>query len=491
MALTKKWLRELEEKVIRVACLEHFRDRLKQGPPTSAYWVAFSGGLDSTVLLHLMHRIRESLAIELRAVHVHHGLLAEADAWVRHCTSVARSYGVPLEILRVDAVAKPGESPEAAARTARYRALQESLPAGAVLLTAHHQDDQAETLLLQLLRGTGIAGLAAMAEVAPLGKGSLFRPLLCFGRSTLRKYAISECLRWVEDPSNTDERHDRNFVRRRLLPLLATHWPAATANLTRTARNCAEVISLVETIADEILARAMNPEVPRILEIDPIRAFSPERQRVAIRAWIRRNGLRVPTSATLERIRRESVEAPPDRMPLIQWSEGVVRRYRTRLYLLPRKRDFDPNTVLHWDGTMPLKLPHVNGALTASMEKGAGIDPIRWQCAKITVRYRLGGETIRLVGHSHHRKLKKLLQEAGIPPWERDRIPIIYLDGKIAAIAGNRWISSDLMGNPLDTNVVVRWLPPPCLRDWFSEAAFTASNFEGQRPGSLPEAESD
>lgn len=481
-------MREFEEKAIRAACFEHFRDRLKQGPPTSAYWVAFSGGMDSTVLLHLMHRIRESLAIELRAVHVHHGLLPEADAWTRHCASVARSYGVPLEILRVDAMAKPGESPEAAARTARYRALQDLLLPGAVLLTAHHRDDQAETLLLQLLRGTGIAGLAAMAEVAPLGKGSLFRPLLSFERNTLREYAISKGLRWVEDPSNTNERYDRNFIRRRLLPLLAMHWPAATANLARTARHCAEVVSLVETMADEILARAMSPEVPRLLEVDSIRTLSPERQRLAIRAWIRRNGLRAPTSATLERIRRESVEAPPDRMPLIQWSEGTVRRYRTHLYLLLQKRDFDPSTVLHWDGTKPLELPHSNGTLTASVEKGPGIDPTRWRHAKITVRYRFGGEAIRLVGHSHHRKLKKLLQEAGIPPWERDRIPIVCLDGEIAAVAGNRWISSDLAGNPLGANVVVRWQPPACLREWFLDTAFTARNFEDQRPGSSPKA---
>jgi tRNA(Ile)-lysidine synthase len=427
-----------------------------------------------------MHRIREGLAIELRAIHIHHGLLAEANAWAGYCASVARSYDVPLEVLRVDAMAKPGESPEAAARTARYRALEKLLPSGAVLLTAHHRDDQAETLLLQLLRGTGIAGLAAMAEIAPLGRGSLFRPLLCFERNTLREYAIAERLRWVEDPSNSDERYDRNFVRRQLLPLLTTHWPAATANLDRTARHCAETVSLIETLADEILAQTMSPEMPRLLEIAPLRSLSPERQRLAIRAWIRRNGLRMPSSVTLERIRREAIDALPDRMPLIQWAEGVVRRYRTHLYLLPRKRDFDPSTVLRWDGTTPLELPDSNGTLTASVEKGPGLDPNRWRCAEITVRYRLGGEAIRLAGHAHHRKLKKLLQEAGIPPWKRDRVPIICLDGEIAAVAGNRWISSNFAGNPLATNIVVHWQAPAYLCEWSLDAAFNPRKLDDQ-----------
>ena len=210
----------------------------------SACWVAFSGGVDSHVLLHALAARRHELAMPLGAVHVDHGLHGHSPAWAEHCRQVCADLGVEYARLAGDARPAPGESPEAAARALRYGLLADWLPAGALLLSAHHQDDQAETLLLQLLRGAGPKGLSAMPGAAPLGRGTLLRPLLDCGRADLLAYARAQRLDWLEDPSNADTRLDRNFLRQRLLPELKTRWPAAAAVLARSSELCAEAAEL-------------------------------------------------------------------------------------------------------------------------------------------------------------------------------------------------------------------------------------------------------
>jgi len=435
--------------------LDSFRAGLHPG---ATYRVAFSGGLDSAVLLDLMQEVRPLSAIDLRAVHIHHGLLPEADAWSRHCAAVADEYGIALDILRVDARPKPGESPEAAARTARYLALEALLNPGEILVTAQHLDDQAETLLLQLLRGAGLAGLAAMPNAAPFGPGILHRPLLRFSRREILAYARDRGLRWIEDPSNRDERYDRNFIRRRIMPRLADRWPAVAANLSRSAGHCAEAVELLDKHADAMTAAATAADDSCSLDLDAVQRLQPDEQRLLLRRWIRNRGLRAPPAKLLERVRREIVETAGGHSPTIAWADGEVRRYRHRLYLVLPAADFDASWTAIWNGETPLMLAG-NGSLDAALERGPGIDPDKWRSGRITVRYRRDGDRIEPAGRKGHRELKKLFQEAGLPPWLRNRQPIVCIDGRIAAIGGSRWLASEFAGPPAQANVVVRWNP--------------------------------
>lgn len=435
--------------------LESFRAGLHTG---TAYRVAFSGGLDSAVLLDLMQEVHRLSAIDLRAVHIHHGLLPEADAWCRHCAAVADKYGIALDILRVDGRPKPGESPEAAARAARYLALEGLLRPGDILVTAQHLDDQAETLLLQLLRGAGLAGLAAMPNAAPFGPGILHRPLLPFSRRDILAYARDRGLSWIEDPSNRDDRYDRNFIRRRIMPQLAGRWPAVVANLSRSAGHCAEAVELLDKHADVLTAAAAAAVDSGSLDLDAVRKFQPDEQRLLLRRWIRNRGLRAPPAKLLERMRREIVETAGEHSPTIAWTDGEMRRYRHCIYLVPASADFDASWTAAWSGETPLMLAG-NGSLDASLQPGPGIDPDKWRGGRISVRYRRDGDRIEPAGRKGHRELKKLFQEAGLPPWLRNRQPIVCIDGRIAAIGDNRWLASEFTGPPEQANVVVRWSP--------------------------------
>ncbi|MGB5260270.1 MAG: tRNA lysidine(34) synthetase TilS, partial [Gammaproteobacteria bacterium] len=229
-------------------------------PLPAAWQVAFSGGLDSSVLLHAMATLRERFAITLGAVHVHHGLQADADAWANHCRRVCAGYDIPLSVLHADARPVQGESPEAAARHARYTALADWLAPDHCLLTAQHQDDQAETLLLQLLRGAGVHGLASMPVCTAFGEGTHFRPLLLLRRAALHDYALAAGLEWIEDPSNAETGIDRNFLRHAVMPLLQSRWPALSGNLSRSAAHAAEAAGLLDVLAADDRQAVAGPQ---------------------------------------------------------------------------------------------------------------------------------------------------------------------------------------------------------------------------------------
>ncbi|MDG4605564.1 MAG: tRNA lysidine(34) synthetase TilS, partial [Candidatus Contendobacter sp.] len=252
-------------------------------PQSHRLIVGYSGGMDSHVLLHLLAMQRELWPERtLEAIYVDHGLHPASAVWGGHCARVCRELNVPFRTLRIDARPAPGESPEAAARQARYAALAAALEPDAALLTAHHRDDQAETLLLQLLRGAGPHGLAAMPEAARLGQGRLLRPLLNVDRAALLAYAHTQQLQWIEDASNADTGFDRNYLRHRILPLLRERWPAANRVLARSARLCAETAGWLDAEADADLARVMTAR-PDALSVPALRELSELRQRNLLR----------------------------------------------------------------------------------------------------------------------------------------------------------------------------------------------------------------
>ncbi len=411
----------------------HLLQILNELPSPRRYLIALSGGCDSIVLLHAMATIRDELSAELVAVHINHGLQPDAPAWAAHCAQTSQQLGIELIQVTLDLQIAKGESLEAVARDARYSAIKAHTAAGDMLLTAQHQDDQAETLLLQLLRGSGPSGLAAMPRCTSFGAGFHARPLLAFTRRQLHRYAVEQGLHWIEDPSNQDLRFDRNYLREEIMPQLARRWPALSQTLARSARHCAEAQQLIDEMAIDASKKAALPEGR--LSVQVLAALPAPQCRALLRSWIRQRGFQLPDTCHLERIRKEVLHAAPDRNPLVSWAGCELRRYRGQLFLMPPRVLHDPGCVLEWDGEGPLQLPANLGLLVTGRAE-QGIDPGKWQNGQIEIRFRQGGERCQLAGQNHSRSLKKLFQESGIPPWEREQTPLVFIDGQLAAIAG-------------------------------------------------------
>ncbi len=396
---------------------------LAASPGVQRLVVGFSGGLDSTVLLQALAREAPAFSLPVLAVHVHHGLSPNADVWAQHARSVCKALDIPLETCRVHVGS--GGSLEAAARSARRAAFAGVLNTGDALLLAQHQDDQAETLLFRLLRGAGVRGLAAMAAVSrlPLGEGGSvpqWRPFLNIPRARLEDWARAEGLHWMEDESNADSRYARNFLRNEALPLLRSRWPAATATLAATASRLREADILLDELAAE-LARGVVDVQQRLL-VPQVLLLSPARQRLLLRYWLQQQGFTLPDEAMLQRILSEVVPAREDAMPLLQWEGTQIRRYRKHLYAMPPLQALPQDWEQDWSGNADLSLPDGRCLHLESMPEF------------LRVNYRKGGEHLRIDGHA--RELKTLFQEYGIPPWERERLPLIWRGSELVAVAG-------------------------------------------------------
>jgi tRNA(Ile)-lysidine synthase len=427
---------------------------LKRYPTPHRYWVAFSGGLDSTVLVHAMADLRSGLRdAGIALVHVDHGLSPASAAWSHHCEAIGAELGLRSRTLRVEARNLPSESPEAAARQARYQALASLLQPQECLLTAHHQDDQAETVLLQLLRGSGVAGLAAMPSCMPFGNGWLARPLLGFTRAQLKDYADQRGLRWLEDESNFDVSLDRNYLRRRVVPRLRERWPGYARTLSRAASHAAEAAQLLGELARVDIDR-VGGSSPDTLSVSRLHELEAHRQRNAIRFWLRRLGLPMPPAARLQSILDTALNAAPDRNPRIDWPGAEVRRYRDLLYAMPPIPEQDPSQILAWNLRSPLALRYCR--LLAKPATGQGLSALECERWPVTVRFRQGGERCRPAGSSHTRPLKTLFQERGIPPWLRDRIPLVYLGEALAAVA-DLWICQPFEAGCGKPGWVLQW----------------------------------
>lgn len=424
-------------------------------PAVHRLLVGYSGGVDSHVLLHLLAARRTSLSkYSLTAVYVDHGLQTASADWGRHCAQVCRDLAIDFRALTAAARPAPGESPEAAARRARYQTLAGLVGPEDALLTAHQRDDQAETLLLQAVRGAGPHGLAAMPTVAAFGRGLLLRPLLEFDRAAIVAYARAQGLRWVEDPSNANRALDRNYLRHEALPLLRARWPAATTALARSARLCADAAALLDERADEDLAAAAT-ERPDSLLLAPLRALSDRRLRNALRRWFRRLHLPTPAALHLERVTREALAAGRDRQPRLRWPGAELRRYRDRLYALAPLPPHDAAQILPVQPGTELVVPAI-GRLGLQPAQGQGARLTDLTGRRLTIRFRQGGERFRPLGRQHSQELKKLLQEAGVPPWERDRLPLLYGDDRLLAVA-DLWVSAEHAAAPAEVGLILAW----------------------------------
>jgi tRNA(Ile)-lysidine synthase len=433
---------------------ESLAEILRELSAVSRFLVAYSGGCDSHVLLHAAARMaKRGIAQSLHAVHIDHGLHASSAEWARHCAAVCAELAVPFTLLQVDARPGTGESPEAAARRARYRALTGLMKPGDCLLTAHHQDDQAETLLLQLLRGGGPHGLAGMPAVIAFAAGLHARPLLAFPRDALRRYAQEHALRWVDDPSNIDSGFDRNYLRNHVLPALRERWPAAARVLARGAGHQAEAAQLLDVLAAEDLRRCEAADhtlrISALLELDTVR------QRNLLRYWLKSLGFNLPDTVRLAQVQQDVLHAAEDRSPEVDWEGVTVRRYRDHLYASTPCVPAEVDTVLPWNLTRTLPLPD-GGSLVAVPAHGRGVKSALCPGGAVTVRYRRGGESCQIARRGVSRPLKKLLQEAGVPPWERERIPLIYVGDQLAAVAGY-WVCAPYLADEDEEGIAFEW----------------------------------
>lgn len=390
-------------------------------PAGARYRVCFSGGGDSTALLHLM--VRSGLA-PLQALHVDHGLQAQSALWSRHCASVCEALGVPLQSLAVTVDPNHPQGPEAAARAARYDALRAAMQPDDVLVLAHHLDDQAETVLMRLLRGTGVDGLGAMRAEAPFAPGRLWRPLLQVPRARLRTYLGQHGLDFIDDPHNVDRRYTRVWLRHDILPALAQRQPALPQALARLAAHARDQSALLQELADIDLHGLIHDDA---LRVQGLLSLSAARRRNALRHWLRCGGFERPDADTMDRIEREVLGAAADAVPRLCFGAAELRRYRDHLYVMPRLPPAPAaDTWLWWTSTPAVALPPGCGGLEASQPPPQSLK----------VRFARDGERLRPAGSSHSRSLKNLFQEAGIPPWQRRRRPLIELEGEAVWIPG-------------------------------------------------------
>jgi tRNA(Ile)-lysidine synthase len=399
-------------------------------------YIAYSGGVDSHVLLHCCAGLPE-LQGRLTAVYIHHGLQTEAESWALHCEKITKNLGVDFITLRVNAKASQGESPEAAARNARYTALKSLIHTGDLLLLAQHREDQLETVLLQLFRGGGLRGLSGMPERMAFGSGVMLRPLLNTSKQAIGDYADAHQLSWVEDPSNQSNDYDRNFLRNQIMPLLKQRWPALDKTVSRSARHCANAQVLVEQVADGLFNDIFNPK-DNTLCISRLTEHHRSSQQLIIRCWFGYLGLKMPAQAVVERILGQVVAAGKQRDPVLSEQGYNIRRYRDKLYCLVVQVELQD--CLWPTGQTSIKIGP-DQTLTCLISS-TGILRERWLAARVDIKFRRGGEKIGLPGRQGHHALKNLFQEAGIPSWERDSLPLIYLDDQLAAI-GERWISAE------------------------------------------------
>ncbi len=435
------------------------RASLSAHPGVHRYLVAFSGGKDSTVLLHAAAAYaKERPWLELRAIHVHHGLQAAADEWREHCQQLGRSLGVPVDVYFAHIDVDDPAGPEAAARHARYHLLRACMqPADAVLM-AHHADDQLETLLMRLARGAGTRGLAGMPAARRLGPGYLLRPFIELPRECLSAYASEHALDVLVDPSNTDARFDRGFLRTRVVETLKTRWPAAAVSAARSAAHLRQTLDLQAEIAARDLAGLAGGDAS--LDLAGLARLSPARRINLLRHWIIQRGFRLPSTARLNSVIDDLLAAGADREPLVTWEGAELRRYRDRLYLMAALPSAPGAWQAPWDLGQTLRLPPGSGHLAAVTTRHGGLDPAKMSMAKLKVRFRRGGEQLRPAGGAHTRSLRKLFQERGIKPWMRERVPLVYVGEELAAVA-DLWLAEPFCTVNDGTGMRLEWYGHP------------------------------
>lgn len=393
--------------------------------------VGLSGGLDSAVLLHLLHRLAPEFGWKISALHVHHGISPNADAWAAFCAACCATLNISLRTVHIDVAPLRGQHGlEAAARTLRHAAYAQSDSDFVAL--AHHADDQAETLLLQLLRGSGVKGAAAMPFISVPGNGNkLIRPLLAFSRQEILDYAQAQQLQWIEDESNADQHYARNFLRHSVFPLLSQRFPAVRQTLARSAGHFAEAAELQNDLAALDARDAISD---RSLALTVLAQLSPARAKNLLRYFIETRGAPVPSAAQLQEMLEQLTSPRQDAAVCVDFAGWQLRRYRGRIWVEPKPPACDPELQLRWQGETELFWPPLGVKVSFNTLQGAGLSLAKLQQVPVSLRLRQGTEHLRPHPRARSRSLKNLLQESATPPWRRARLPLMYCGDQLVWI---------------------------------------------------------
>ena len=367
--------------------------------------------------------------------------------------SLSEDLAIDFSSIKVNAIDLKGEGPEQAARHARYEALLSFANESTVVLTAQHEDDQAETLMLQLLRGAGIKGLSGMPALSPFGGGLLGRPFLPISKKTILNYAEHEGLKWIDDPSNLDVSLDRNFLRQQVIPLIQKRWPAFSKTTSRTAAHCAEATQVLSDYTTNYLV----DEKRAVLDHSSIAELSDETQRLVLRQWLSNNTVRLPSQKVLEQMQL-MISTNPEKSGLLEWNSYQVRSFNNKFFLFHKTKESPPFLVTPW-ASESIELPNELGLIKIKEVMGEGISKALWGSSNISLRPRSGGERIRLLARPGTKKLKDLLREDGVYPWVRDLIPLIYLDEQLAAVA-DIWIDERFAAKKDQPGYKIEWTHP-------------------------------
>lgn len=411
--------------------------------PPQAFLIAFSGGLDSTALLSLCKKLREKQPhFSLRAIHIHHNLSAHADQWLSHCQQLCQQWQIPFISEKVQV--QSGQGIEAGAREARYQAIKQHRFSNEILVTAHHQQDQSESFLLALKRGSGIQGLGAMQTQSQLFEMPIFRPLLTFSRWQLQDYVQQQGICWINDESNLNNQYDRNFLRNEVLPILRQRWQHFDQAVQRSAQHCYQQQQLINELLAEEFAQIYQ-QTEKTLDIANFSQYSPLKQAALLRLWLQHHHLSMPSNQQLEHILAEVVFAKRDRTPEFRLGQVILRRYQQRLFITPPYQDLS-QVKLELRLDSPIHLPDQLGTLTLQ-KKGKKLTAL-WQTEtqnyhsefyaqddQFEVRFGYSGK-VKLEEKRPNQDIKKVWQQLNIPVWQRQRIPLIFQQQKLKSAVG-------------------------------------------------------
>lgn len=415
--------------------------------------VAYSGGMDSHVLLHLLANCPGRPPIT--ALHINHQLQADSSQWVEHCRGICAELDVDFSAHVVSVETNARESLEDKARQARYAVFEQVLEAGQVLFLGHHRDDQVETFLMRLLRGSGSHGAGAIPAQRTLGAGCLQRPLLDIPRSAIVSYAQQHSLHWVDDPSNSSDQFDRNFLRLEVLPQLEQRWPQYRSTLARAARLSRESAILNDELAALDCQRLAQTATSQTLSISALQELTTLRQKNLLRYWLASQNLALPNAAQLQSVLDDVVNASVDAEPLGAWPGVEVRRFRNVLYAMPPLSEFDAEQTVPWDTLTPIVIEGV-GQLSAKVVTACGLQQSVLDRGALSLRFRQGGERCQPVGRNSSQTLKKLFQEYNIETWLRDRVPLIYSDDQLVAV-GDYWVCQGFQARADEPGIELHW----------------------------------
>ena len=446
--------------------VKHLFEHLDKFNEANHLYVGYSGGLDSHVLVHVMVELVGKKKITV--VHVNHQLSANSDIWQEHCEDICFKLGVDI-ICKTVSIKNRGTGIEDAAREARYGIFEKLLKKNDLLILAHHADDQIETMLFRLFRGSGIKGMSGMPISRLLGNGELFRPLLPFFRRDLESYALANQINWIEDDSNLDVAFDRNFIRHKLIPTINERWPNSSFQLNRSANIFAESDFLINILAqkDFAIVTEVSERVGWSISIDKLNGFETIRKKNILRYWFNLHNLTLPSYAVLDNALDQMIGSKADAEPIVSWGDLQLRRFNKKLYLLPFNFD-DPNYSfkkkkglellekysIKWDGSSQLILPDSSSLCVKRKIKGG----LKMDFKKnLEIRFRSGGERCKPKGRSGSNTLKKLFQEYSLEPWLRNNIPLIYIDNHLAAV-GDLWVCDEFCAEPDELGIQLEWL---------------------------------